>query len=400
MNRANSWPMESEVLDRLVIHSKRTYTIDEDGGIMDSERVVANGHGIMTQPMLPMFEEEQLFNPVLAAPAFPVATRGKFIKQFTGPESDSGVVCFKFWQLVHASGCPYQCAYCFLQTTTFFRFNKEALMGLIYSNWDKMLREVEEWLASPVPRMLIVGELQDGLAFDSAYAKVTGKPLTHHLIPMFAAQDRHRLIFLTKSTLTRNALKLAPTRQVVFSWSVNTEYAAERWEMGTPSPTRRFGAAARMQRAGWPIRFRLDPMIPYTTEKENWRDGYASAIEKINALSPEMVTIGALRASTRGLATAAKNNNRPTDLFDYLSEKDPSGFKYRLPFDQQVEMYRFALDRLDQTKVIPALCKEDVSVWKAVGLSFTGCHCLLSGTNVSEELVSTTSFRTVSGHGL
>ena len=334
----------------------------------------------------------------MQAPArspFPVAHRNQFIKQFTGPDEGSGVVCFKFWQLVHASGCPFRCAYCFLQTTTYFRFNKAALMGQVYDNWEQMVEEVKEWLACPTPRMLIVGELQDGLAFDSAYAAVTGKPLTHHLIPLFAAQKRHRLIFLTKSTLIKHALKLEPTPQVVFSWSVNAEQVGRRWEQGTPLPSRRFTAAAKMQEAGWPIRFRLDPMIPYHEAEENWRHGYTEAVERINSLAPEMVTIGALRASTMGLVTAAENNGRPTDLFEYLSEKDPSGFKYRLPFEQQVEMYRFVIDRLDRKRIIPALCKEDVSVWKAVGLEFDGCHCLHSGPTVPKEIVSTPSYRQV-----
>src|SRR5881275_657238 len=78
--------------------------------------------------------------------AFPTAQRGQFIKQFQGPEADSGIVCFKFWQLVHASGCPFRCAYCFLQTTTFFGFNKTALMGQVYSNWQQMVEEVKAWL--------------------------------------------------------------------------------------------------------------------------------------------------------------------------------------------------------------------------------------------------------------
>jgi spore photoproduct lyase len=247
--------------------------------------------------------------------------------------------------------------------------------------------------------MLIVGELQDGLAFDSAYAAVTGKPLTHHLIPLFAAQDRHRLIFLTKSTLTKHAMALEPTRQVIFSWSVNAEYVGRRWELGTPLPSRRFAAAVKMQEAGWPIRFRLDPMIPYSDAGESWRDGYADALNRINSLSPEMVTIGSLRASTRGLATAAEKNGRPTDLFEYLSEKDPSGFKYRLPFEQQVEMFRFVLERLDWAKITPALCKEDVSVWEAVGLKFKGCHCLLGGDEVPRELVTTQSYRSVTEKG-
>jgi spore photoproduct lyase len=339
-------------------------------------------------------------NPVQAKSAerlspFPVAHRGQFIKQFSGPDADSGVVCFKFWQLVHASGCPFRCAYCFLQTTTYFRFNKAALMGQVYGNWEQMIEEVKDWLACPIPRMLIVGELQDGLAFDSAYAAVTGKALTHHLVPLFAAQDRHRLIFLTKSTLIKHALKLEPTPQVVFSWSVNAEYVGQRWELGAPLPSSRFATAAMMQEAGWPIRFRLDPMIPYDDAEDNWRNGYAEAVERINKLAPEMVTIGALRASTMGLATAAEKNGRPTDLFDYLSEKDPSGFKYRLPFEQQVALYRFAIERLDRKRIIPALCKEDVSVWKAVGLEFGGCHCLLGGSTVPGEIVSTKSYTAV-----
>lgn len=330
-----------------------------------------------------------------AGSVFPVAERRQFIKQFTGPEADTGIVCFRFWQLVHASGCPFTCAYCFLQTTTIFRVNKAALMGLIYGNWEEMVDEVKRWLDWPTPRMLIVGELQDGLAFDNAYAAVTGRPLTHHLIPLFAAQRRHRLIFLTKSALVKNALALEPTPQVVFSWSVNADYVARRWEHGAPRPKSRFKAAAIMQQAGWPVRFRLDPMIPYHDGGDDWRAGYAAVIETINALRPEMVTIGALRASSKGLVTAARKNGRDADIFDYLSDKDPSGFKYRLPFEQQLELYRFAIERLDRQKITPALCKEDVTVWKALGLQFAGCHCLLGGSTVAHELVSAPSFQDV-----
>ncbi len=325
---------------------------------------------------------------------FPVAERKtEFIKQFAGPGEESEIVCFKFWELVHASGCPFRCAYCFLQTVPYFRFHKDALLGQVYRNVDDLLDEVREWLTAPTPRMLIVGELQDGLAFDSAYAAVTGKPFTHHIIPLFAAQRRHRLIFLTKSTLIKHALQLEPTPQVVFSWSVNAEYVSKKWEIGTPSPRGRFAAAKKMKEAGWPIRFRLDPMVPYQDGDQHWQEGYAEGIDRINALAPEMVTIGALRATSKtALQNAAQKNERPSDIFDYLSQKDPSNFKFRLPFEQQVELFRFALERLDQRRIVPALCKEDASVWEAVGLKFKGCHCLLEGTTVPGELVTSTSY--------
>lgn len=297
-----------------------------------------------------------------------------FIRQFGGPGEESQIVCFRFWQLVVAGGCPYRCAYCFLQTTPWFRFRPDELYGLVYTNVQDMLDEVVKWLADTTPKMLIVGELQDGLVFDSAYKKVNGTPLTHLLIPLFAAQKKHRLIFLTKSTQIQHALELESTPQVVFSWSVNSEAVAAQWEHGTPLPSERFAAAEKMKKAGWPIRFRLDPMVPYP----DWKRGYAEAIKRINSLSPEMVTIGALRATLyNGLRNAAKANGRDESIFDYLTEhKDPSGFKYRIPFDKQMEMFRFAIDRL-KSGITPALCKEDRALWKALKLEFDGCHCLL-----------------------
>ncbi len=298
-----------------------------------------------------------------------------FIRQFGGPGEDTQIECFRFWQLVVAGGCPYRCAYCFLQTVPWwFRFRPDELYGLVYTNVDDMVEEIKEWLADPIPKMIIAGELQDGLVFDSAYKKTSGKALTHHIIPLFAAQKRHRLIFLTKSAQIQHALELTPTPQVVFSWSVNAEEVGTKWEHGAPLPSERFAAAEKMKKAGWPIRFRLDPMIPYP----NWKKGYGETIRRINALSPEMVTLGSLRATSyNGLRNASKANGRDESIFDYLTEeKDPSGFKYRLPFEKQVEMFRFAMSHL-KTSIKPALCKEDRALWKALGLQFDGCHCLL-----------------------
>jgi DNA repair photolyase len=297
-----------------------------------------------------------------------------FVRQFGGPGDATTIICFKFWQLVVAGGCPYRCSYCFLQTVPWFRFHPDELYGLVYTNVKEMVAEVKEWLEDSVPKMMIVGELQDGLAFDSAYKKVNGTPLTHLLIPLFAEQKKHRLIFLTKSTQIHHALELRPSTQVVFSWSVNSESVAQQWEHGTPLPSERFLAAEQMKMAGWPIRFRLDSMIPYP----DWKSGYTEAIRKINDLSPEMVTLGSLRATSyHGLRRAARNNGRDESIFNYLTqEKDPSGFKYRIPFDTQVEMFRFVIDRLE-SRVTPALCKEDNALWKALGMKFNGCHCLL-----------------------
>jgi len=302
----------------------------------------------------------------------PHISRSSFIKQFHCPEEESGIVCYPFWELVAAAGCPYRCAYCFLQGTLSYVFGRYPLTGAIFSNWRDMLPEVEQWLAHPSPRMMVLGELQDGLAFDGAYKRLAGRSLTEMLIPLFAAQSRHKLLFLTKSVLLRHAKALPPSEQVLFSWSVNAERAAQRWEVGAPSPLRRLEAAKTMKDLGWPVRIRLDPMIPF----DGWEQGYSEIIERINDLSPEMVTLGALRASTH-LSRHAKAFGRDTSVFDLLTTRDPGGFKRRLPDELHLQMLRFAVERLDRSKVKLALCKEHHSLWSALGLDFQGCNCLL-----------------------
>src|SRR5260370_271024 len=98
-----------------------------------------------------------------------------------------------------------------------------------------------------------------------------------------------------------------------------------------------------------------------------------------------MGSLGALRATSyNGLRNAAKANGRDETIFDYLTEeKDPSGFKYRIPFKTQVELFRFAVDHL-KSNIKPALCKEDRALWKALGMKFDGCHCLLGRNDAIE----------------
>ena len=305
---------------------------------------------------------------------FTVQHRGSFIKQFQRPGGHNSIVCFPFWELVAAAGCPFECAYCFLQATPSYVFKHYPLKGAIFENWREMVAEVENWLEYPKPRMLLVGELQDGLAFEGAYKKYAGESLTEMLVPLFAGQEKHCINFLTKATNIRFIRKMQPTPQVIFSWSVNAEEVGERWERKAPLPSQRLAAAEELKSLGWRIRLRLDPMVPI----KGWQRAYGKVITRINHLKPEMVTLGALRASNN-LRAMARKNGRDASIFDLLTEKDPAGFKWRLPQDLLVEMFRFALDRVDGS-IIPSLCKEDRSIWSQLGMKWRGCNCLATVT--------------------
>jgi hypothetical protein len=99
-------------------------------------------------------------------------------------------------------------------------------------------------------------------------------------------------------------------------------------------------------------------------------------MQRINDIHPEMLTIGALRAShITNLKRAAENNGRDTSIFKYIGTIDPSGFKYRTEEDFQIKSFRIVRDLL-APGIALGLCKEDSSVWNEAGVTWQGCHCL------------------------
>ena len=298
-----------------------------------------------------------------------------FIRQFDGPGPNS-IICFKFWQAVVASGCPGECAYCFLQTQRPYRSGQYELKGTLFQNLDRLGIEAERWIRRERAAGLIVGENQDGLAFERPYKKLLGVTPLELLIPIFGDPERNRagstLIVLSKFTTTEFAEHFGPTPNTVFSWSLSLPSISRRYEKKVSPLPLRLEKARDMKRKGYRIRFRLDALAPVP----NWEVELASTIVKINSIKPEMLTIGALRASNQdALRGQAAQNGRDTDIFDYIETKDPSGFKYRTQRAFHIAIFRQIKEELDPS-ISLGMCKEDRSLWQEIGLGWQGCHCL------------------------
>lgn len=268
-----------------------------------------------------------------------------------------GIVCPHFYILAHANGCSYACDYCYLRLT--LRHYPEPT---VFSNTARLFQELRDWLLTrEEPSVLNTGELSDSLAWDP----VTN--LSANLVPLFSVQNQHKLLFLTKSTAVDNLLDQEPSPQVIASFSVNASEVSSRYERGAPPPEKRLEAAAKLKAAGWPVRVRLDPLLPVP----DWKDCYERIIEKINQLAPQVVTLGSLRFFHNLLAHAPKD----TDVFSFGKDHgDPDG-RLRLALDTRLEMYRFCLDRLAGLRV--GLCKETEKVHQELGLpgQHQSCNC-------------------------
>jgi len=271
-----------------------------------------------------------------------------------------GIVCEPFYVLSYYIGCPFACTYCYLQGT--FRGQVDPVL---YRNREKLLAELETWLARPGQLRLNAGELQDSLALDGKI------PLVDDLVPRFLAQERHTLLLVTKSTNVKNLLKYHPTDRVIVAFSVNCPTAWQLFEKKTPHPYQRLEAAAQVSAAGYITVLRLDPMLPVS----NWQHEYAELVDQAYSLfRPHQWTLGSLRFFSTLPSWTAKVG-RSTQVYNFGVEFSSEDKRRRLKAPMRLAMYRRAIQHIRKydAEVPIRLCKETVKMHQALEMPVRGC---------------------------
>jgi len=285
-----------------------------------------------------------------------------FIEQFQHPIGR----CSKFYKLTPYNNCNFWCEYCYLYLT--FR---NMPISTHFVNYDKMFKEIVSFDKSNIPdvlRVLNLGELCDPLAVED----ITG--FAEELIPNVAeATQKTRLLFLTKSDRIDSLLNLDHKNKSIMSFSVNTNMVYKQLEHRTPSPEERLQAARKLQKAEYEIRLRIDPVILYST----WKKDYIELVEMIfSYVKPERITIGEYRPS-KGLASHISSRFPNSPLLKINSGLINDGSKLRYPDEHRLAMFKVIIDTIKKhnRKVKVALCKEDIKIWKSLGMQINGLHC-------------------------
>ncbi len=289
---------------------------------------------------------------------------GSIIKRFDKtplPIKATDVVCPHFLELKWATGCPFDCSWCYLKGT--LRFLPEKAKPRI-KDFAKIESHVRAFLALPnhPKEILNTGELADSLM-----AENSGRPFSKFIISLFQEQTKHKVLFLTKSTNIKSLLEIGPDERVIVSFTLNTDEVARKWEKGAPRVATRIKAARRIQQAGYETRIRIDPLIPVPS----WETCYIQLIDQLFAnLVPERITFGSLR----GLQSTI-NGSSDKSWLKYLSESSNWGKK--VEFTVRYKMYRLLLDYLakqyDYDRV--ALCKETKAMWQKLSLDYRKIRC-------------------------
>jgi len=306
---------------------------------------------------------------------------------------DKRMMCPEFDKLVYSSnGCFYKCDWCFLKGT--YRANQNYITVRVeYDKIKEMLLKRLKSASTPV--LFDTGEMADSLALEH----LTKSART--FIPWFAEQKNGYMYMLTKSTNVNDLLDLNHDNHTILAWSVNSSVVASQYEVGAPTVKERITAAKKAQDAGYPIRLRLDPIVPLT----HWQENYTNAIRVIlKELKPERITLGTLRLEDAfyknrdNLLQHAHVKDFANTMVPML-EKDASGSvgKYSFPYEQRVELFKHAIKEIRKYSDCDiALCKETKEVWEAVGLDLKECKCVCKYdsadmTTIKQEVIIMTT---------
>ena len=275
------------------------------------------------------------------------------------------IVCPHFWELRWGFGCPFDCAYCYLQGTG--RGNKNPRYRPVLKVIKAIDRAFKNEYFLEHPSIFNSGELSDSLMNPNYMRQIAD---------FFETQDRHKLLLLTKSDRVKWLVK-EPRKQTITSFSLNATEVWRRWEKRTPSPQKRINAAKELIESGYEVRVRIDPIFPIEDWKANYEDLIYSVFSEL-ASDPDRITLGTPRGLAKTLIFA---KDRSWERIAFTDKPERTGWGKKAPEPLRKEIYLFFYDKLanlgfEKSKI--AMRKETRSMWKEMDLNpdFCRCNCI------------------------
>jgi len=185
----------------------------------------------------------------------------------------------------HMLNCLYDCRYCFLQGMY------RSAYYLLFVNYEDFQQAIHGNIkeAPDAPSYFFSGYDCDSLALE---------PVTHfagEFLPFFSRLPNAWVELRTKSTQIRTLLERDPVSNCVVAFSLSPEEVARALEHKAPPLTRRLAAMARLQRKGWRLGLRFDPLIYQQDFKKIYGRFFATVFAAIDAGALHSVSLGSFR---------------------------------------------------------------------------------------------------------
>lgn len=222
---------------------------------------------------------------------------------------------------IHAYNCIYECQYCYLQG----HFNTPDLV--LFVNHEEILEQMqsivqrnpqgEYWFHS--------GEYSDSLAL----SHITGE--LPQYFEFFRQNPNAFLEIRTKSVNIKQLMELAPSNNVIISFSLSSHQTAKAIDTKCPSVKARLRAIEKLADHGHPIGIHLDPIVYEDNFAENYSDLINDLFASVSGHQIAYISLGVVRF-TKDVYQEVKNNYPRGQIFaqDFVKSFDDK-IRYNRP---------------------------------------------------------------------
>lgn len=192
----------------------------------------------------------------------------------------------------HMMNCIYDCRYCFLQGMY------QSANHVVFTNFDDFFKQITQTSNQhgDEPVWFFSGYDCDSLALEPVtgfmdacvdyFSGKTGGP---------SAPANAHLEIRTKSTQIRNLLRRDPIPQCVIAYSLSPHNVAAQLEHKTPTLEKRLQALEKLQKAGWKIGLRFDPLIAAGNFEQLYGELFEQVEQRLDTSRLHSVSLGTFR---------------------------------------------------------------------------------------------------------
>ena len=186
----------------------------------------------------------------------------------------------------HMLNCIYDCKYCFLQGM--FR----SAHYVIFINYEEFMEDIRESCvnSNDAPVWFFSGYDCDSLALEPV------TQFAREFIPFFGTLANAYLELRTKSTQTRAMEKIEATDNCVTSFSINPQRVIEKYEKDTSSLESRLAAVIRLERLGWRVALRIDPILIIDDFVRVYSEFFEFLAKRLTGTQIHSISLGSFRA--------------------------------------------------------------------------------------------------------
>lgn len=185
----------------------------------------------------------------------------------------------------HMMNCVYDCRYCFLQGMY------RSAHYVLFVNYEDFGTTLEQHFTKHQGEdsYYFSGYDCDSLALE---------PISHfteYFLPLFRNNPKAWLELRTKSTQVRSLLATEPVDNCVIAFSFTPQAISSALEYKVPALNKRIDAMCNLQKHGWRIGLRFDPLIYVEDYQTQYRNMFEELFSRVNLDTLHSVSMGLFR---------------------------------------------------------------------------------------------------------